>query len=83
MADIEPFLDWFEDFVVKGDNGPGSEKSGAIVCLSPNLKDELLRIELSQVGIVSIGESKQEANQDSVKRFQVEMYVEEMELKLK
>jgi hypothetical protein len=83
IGDVEPFLDWFEDFVVKGDNGPASEKNGAIVCLSPNLKDEILRVELSQVGIVSINDSKQAAGTDSVKRFRVELYVEKMKLDMK
>lgn len=35
------------------------------------------------MGIASIVESKQQASADSVKRFQVEMYVEEMRLHLK
>jgi hypothetical protein len=81
--DAQPFVDWFEDFVIKGNAGPENERSGAIIFLSPTGKDELFRIDLLQVGIVSIGESKSESGSDQVKRFSIELYVEEMKLQLK
>jgi hypothetical protein len=81
--DVQPFVDWFEDFVIKGNAGPENERKGAIVCLAPNQQDELLRIELLQVGIVSIGETNLEANSEQVRRFRVELYVEEMKLQIK
>ena len=37
-ADVKPWQDWFDDFVVKGNAGPGNEKSGAIEFLDPSLK---------------------------------------------
>jgi hypothetical protein len=82
MIGVQAFLDWFDDFVVKGNNGPEAEKSGAIEWLSPNTKDVLGRVDLLQVGIVSIGETKVESNADSTTRFLVELYVEEMRLKM-
>jgi hypothetical protein len=78
----QPFVDWFEDFVIKGNTGPEQEKEGAIVGLSPNGQGELLRIDLAQVGIVSVGEAKSESSSDAVRRFRVELYVEEMKLKI-
>lgn len=83
MADSQPFFDWFEDFVIMGNSSPESEKSGAILCLAPNGKTEILRVNLSQVGIVSIGESKKGASSDAIKRFDVELYVEEIEFDFK
>ncbi len=81
--DAQPFLDWFEDFVIQGRSGPDDEKAGAIVLLSPNAREELFRIELVQVGIVSVGEAKLEANSDQVRRTRVELYVEEVKLQVK
>lgn len=83
FAGVQPFLDWFDDFVIKGNNGPEAEKSGFIEWLAPNGQDVLLSIELGQIGIVSIGESKQDAGTERAARFQVELYVEEMKLRVK
>jgi hypothetical protein len=80
LADVQPFLDWFEELVIRGN--PEKEKSGALIYLSPNGKDELLRVDLSQVGIVSVGESKADSGADSLKHFRVELYVEEMKLQI-
>ncbi len=82
-TDLEPFLDWFDAFVIEGNSGPEQEKTGSIICLAPNQKDELLRINLAHVGIVSIGESSAQGAKDSINRFEVELYVEEMKLLIK
>ena len=35
-ADAKPWQDWFDDFVVKGNAGPGNEKNGTIEFLDPS-----------------------------------------------
>ncbi len=80
-ADIQPWYDWFEDFVIKGNANQDRELSGAIAFLGPDLKEELATIELKQVGIVSLGLESQDANQEAVARFTVELYVEQMSFK--
>jgi hypothetical protein len=53
-VDAGPWVDWAEDFLVKGNNDEVHEKQGAIVFLAPNLHDELGRINLYNVGIFAL-----------------------------
>jgi hypothetical protein len=48
---------WHDDFVVKGNNGNDREKTGAIVFLAADMKEEVARIALTGVGIYSLGPS--------------------------
>ncbi len=75
----ESWLAWHESFVVKGNNSQDQEKSGSLTFLSPNLKEELVTIRFSNMGIFSLKSEKAEANSDALKRVQVELYVERME----
>ncbi len=74
------WFDWFETFVIKGDNGEAAEKSGSIVLLGANLTEELLRIDLFNVGIFSIGQDRAEASSDKVATVSARLYCERMEL---
>jgi hypothetical protein len=78
QASLQSWSDWFEDFVVKGDNGDDKEKSGAIVFLDATLKQELGRIELKNVGIFAL---RRQPSTEQVARVTAELYVESMELK--
>jgi hypothetical protein len=73
--------DWFDDFVVKGNNGDDREKNGSIVFLDPSLKQELGRVELKNVGIFAL--RRRSPAGDQVARVTAELYVESMELKWK
>ena len=73
---------WFEDFVVEGKNDDSKEKSGAIVFLSPNLKDEVLRVKLFNVGIFALRRPARQAHDESIRRVVADLYVERMELDL-
>jgi phage tail-like protein len=73
---------WFEDFVVKGNNGDSNEKSGAIVLLAPDRKAELARITLHNLGIFALRHQRQVANDEAVQRLTAELYCEQMELKV-
>lgn len=77
-ADAAPWEAWHEDFVINGNNEEAKEKSAAIVFLSPNLQDELGRVELHGVGIVSVEPERGDALQDAAARFKAELYCERM-----
>ena len=71
---------WHDDFVIKGNNGDGQEKSGRLVFLSPNLQTELASIVFHNLGIFRLADEKQEANAAAIKRMTAELYCEKMEL---
>ena len=69
---------WFNDFVVMGNNGDDREKKGGIVFLDLYLK-ELGRINLFNCGIFRLAPAKAVAT-DAIKRVTAELYCERMEL---
>lgn len=54
QAGSQDWVDWFQSFVIQGDQGAANEKSGALVFLAPNGQDELGRLTLGNVGIFSL-----------------------------
>jgi T4-like virus tail tube protein gp19 len=78
----ETWFAWFDGFVIKGNNDESKEKNGSIALLSPDLKDELLRVDLFNLGIFAIGPEKAEANSDRVATVTAQLYCERMELRL-
>jgi hypothetical protein len=78
----ETWFAWFNDFVIKGNNGESKERNGSIALLSPDLKDEVLRIDLFNLGIFAFGPEKAEANSDRVATVTAQLYCERMELRL-
>jgi hypothetical protein len=75
----QPFLDWHESFVIKGDNDETKEKNGSLTLLTPNRQTALARIKFFNMGIFFVQPEKSDANADTIKRLTVEMYVERME----
>jgi len=80
-ADAQPWLDYFEDFVIQGNNSDndGGEKRGRLTYLASNLKDELGRLDFFNLGIFKISTDKAEAASDTIKRVKVELYCERLE----
>jgi phage tail-like protein len=74
------WFDWFDDFVIKGNSDESKERNGSIALLSASLKDELLRIDLFNLGIFRIGPDKTEANSDRITTVTAHLYCERMEL---
>jgi hypothetical protein len=70
---------WFADFVLAGNNDDGKEKSGAIVFLAADLKTELGRVVLHNVGIAALRRVPLAAN-EAVRRLAADLYCERMEL---
>lgn len=78
----QSWLDWFDDFVIKGNNDGAKEKSGSLSLLSPNQQEVLARVNLFNVGIFKLASEKAEANSDQIKRVTAEVYCEQMEFQL-
>jgi len=74
------WYDWLEDFVIKGNNGESSERSGTIQLLAADAKTELARIKLFGLGIYGIALPKAG---EKVKGVTAELYCSRMELVVK
>jgi phage tail-like protein len=79
----QSWMDWHEDFVIKGNNADAMEKKGALVFLAPNFKAELARINFAGLGIFRLAPEKAEARSDAVRRFKAELYCEQMTFEIK
>ena len=91
-SSAQTWLDWLEDFVVKGNAGDDKERGGTLEFLSPNQGTVLARIRFFNMGIVSVGPAKAVRNpcnsgcpadpedvRDAFGKMQAELYVERME----
>lgn len=78
---VESWAAWHEDFVVNGNNGQEFEKSGSLVFLSPNRKDELARLDLFNLGIFRLAQERGAAA-DQASRAVAELYCERMEMRM-
>ena len=78
-SSAQPFLDWHESFVLKGDNGPDRERTGSISLLSADHKGSLLEVSLSGLGIVRAAPEPVAAT-DAVSRVRVDLYCEQLRL---
>jgi len=83
LADVtaDTWRKWFDEFVVKGNNGETNEKNGTLVLLQPNQDraKPLCTIILHNLGIYKLERDKQQANADQIKRVTAELYCERME----
>ncbi|MSP62112.1 MAG: hypothetical protein EXR72_17615 [Myxococcales bacterium] len=74
------FLDWYNDFVIKGNCGDEKEKTGSLEFLTPNLKETLLTLNFKGLGIFKFTPDKGEAGSEKIRSVRVEMYCEKIEL---
>jgi hypothetical protein len=77
----QSFIDWHENFVIKGNNNDSKEKNGSLTLLSTNRQTEFAKIEFFNMGIFRIQPDKAQANTDQIKRLTIELYVERMTYK--
>ncbi len=75
----QSWLDWHENFVVKGNNDETLEKNGTLTLLAPDRQKVLAQIKFYNMGIFLAQPDTSEANADQIKRVQVQLYVERME----
>lgn len=76
-AGAQSFADWHKASVIEG---KGGERNGTLSLFAPSQQGVLMRIKFYNVGIFSMQPAKAEANADQIKRVEVELYVERMEL---
>ncbi len=74
------FRKWYSDYIVNGDIDVRQERSGVISYMTPDLRSELMSVELSRVGIQEFRIDKSEANKAEPKMASIKLYVEEMRL---
>jgi hypothetical protein len=77
-VNAQSWLDWFEDFVVKGNCDDEREKTGTLTLLSRDLKQTLASISFFNLGIFKIGHAHSGAA-EKLKLATAEMYCEQME----
>ncbi|VVB89282.1 T4-like virus tail tube protein gp19 [uncultured archaeon] len=74
----QPFYDWFEDFVINGNNGDNMEKSGTLEYISPNLQKTFFTLRFEHIGIFKLAAEKVESGNENIRRVKAEMYIENM-----
>jgi hypothetical protein len=79
-ASAQPWIDWHDSFVVRGNSDQSNEKNGALIFLSPNLATELGRINFFNLGIFRLSLDDDQSG-ESIKRATAELYCERMEFK--
>ena len=79
-ADAKPWQQWHEEFVIKGNNSQDKEKSMQIDLLAPTMKDVIMTLDFSGVGIVAMRPVATEAGSDKIARIEVELYAEQVKL---
>jgi hypothetical protein len=84
--DIADFVNWHDDFVVKGNSGDDKERTLTLTLLDPSMKSPMLTFQASNVGIISVApedtieEGQATGNKESIRRYRVELYAERMTL---
>lgn len=77
---LEPLNKWYEEFVVRGNNGNAQEKTITLTYLGQDLKEELARVKLSGVGIKALSRDFSADTNDRIVRYKAEFYVETAEV---
>ena len=73
------WVDWVQDFVIKGKNDESNERSGTIQLLAADAKTELARIKLLGLGIYQL----ETLSTEKVSSVKAELYCRRMELVVK
>jgi hypothetical protein len=76
------FFDWFDDFLLNGNNSDDAERAGALEWLSPDLSHVLSRVSFDHLGIIRMEPAAPDPVA-GIRRFIVEMYCERMEFDFK
>ena len=79
-SSAQSWLAWHDDFVIKGNNGAGQERSGTIIYLDPTRTTEYGRVNLTNCGIFRLSQEPVVAGAESISRMVAELYCEGMEL---
>jgi hypothetical protein len=71
----QPWLDWVEDFLIKGNAGDDAERTGTLQFLDPTLKNAWFTLTLYHVGPVR-ARRQIAAGADAIAQLEMEMYCE-------
>jgi len=71
--------DWFEAFVIQGNNDDSSEKGGTLEYLSPDLKTTLFTLKFRNLGIFEVMPVMVDAGGSALPQLLAAMYCEKME----
>jgi len=73
------WLDWAENFIVKGNSTDDQEKEGKLTFYTPDFSEELVRVTFHHLGIFKVHRPLSDAK-DGVAKVTVDLYVEGMEI---
>jgi len=82
-ADHDAWAQAAKKWFIDGFRREEDEMNGAIIFLGPDLKEELGRINLQNLGFKKFSDDDAEANSEKIKRFNVELYCEKMTFEIK
>jgi hypothetical protein len=80
-ASAQTWIDWHDDFLIKGNNADGKEKSGSLTFLGADLKTELASIMFFGLGVFYFSTDDNNATADQIKHVTVGLYCERMEMR--
>lgn len=78
---IEPIMNWFDTFVIQGNNGTDQEKTGSLVFLDATRQKTLLELGFVGLGIFSLAPTDHENNAGKMATVTAEMYCDKLEIK--
>ncbi len=76
--DIADYQTFHKNFLIDGNAEYENEIGGSVTWLTPNLKDELARIDLEQMGLINLQQGDVTANAEDLATFITEWYVEKI-----
>jgi hypothetical protein len=83
MADYDPWQQAAKSWFVDGNHLAANEMQGSITLLGPDMKKEVGRIDLHNMGFKKFSKQAYESNKEGIARFDVEFYVEGIDFTLK
>lgn len=76
----DPFFKWFEEFVVRGNNGEANERTGSLEFVDATGRGVQLRFNFFNIGIAGCRLEGRSAAADAAPLVRIEMYFERMSL---
>ncbi len=77
----QTWIDWFDDFVIKGNCGDDKERTGTLDILAPNLQQILFTIKFTGLGICKLSRLNADSRSEQARNIRIELYCEKMEFK--
>ncbi len=80
LAYADKLLEWYDKYVVKGQNDPRAQKSGMIEFLDPTKGKTIFAVNLYELGLSHLQVIGSQAGDDLIKRCKFELYCGRMDL---